>query len=261
MPNTFLIYCLPRSGSQHLSHLLDSAPEIICPGEIFQPKRLKLEEIYRTRMSITDPLERDADPFAFTEQFRRLYPDLHFGFKLLRRHVEALPELKKYLLSPEWRTIFLVRNPIETYASTLRAKKTKVWRQPQWQLKKPDFANIPIHFTPKTLMRFAENYNSFVAFCEKVRVSKNEVFIIDHAQLNDPEALKALLNFIGLNRSDISGLNSGLEKQYSGTISEAFDNWLDLEASLDSAWPFATPLELSYQAGRGTWSEAAPARG
>src|SRR3954451_13560243 len=110
MPNNFVVFCIPRTGSYHLTSLLDSCPDVVCLGELFKPGRLELPEAYKGRIDISRPKARDARPDAYIKQVRDIDPESNFGFKLFRQHAKRGPRLKRLLFGPRWHTVMLLRD-------------------------------------------------------------------------------------------------------------------------------------------------------
>ena len=239
--SNFVILCRPRTGSYHLTSLLDSCPDIICHGELFKPARVELRSSHKQRIRIRRSARRDRQPMAFIRQVRDLDPDLHFGFKLFTTHVSRVPELEKLLASRNWKLIILQRDPIETYASSLRAKRTHIWTLKEGRSVNSDDLNTPVRFKRASLKKFAGEYNASVDLAARLCAEKREVFVIDYSQLHDPSALNALLRFIG-SRSDPHEMTSKYQKQYSGTVEDGFSNWRALDAFVQGKRPFKATL-------------------
>lgn len=228
MPNNFLIYAYPRTGSYHLTSLLDSASDVVCHGEVFKQKSIELRSWHRRRIAFNTPEERDAAPEMFIRSLRTLNPHKHFGFKVFRDHIKRVPWLYDPLRSSEWRQIALVRDPIEVYASLQRARETKVWTLPNTINVSAKKLEMPVRFSLDTWMQFCRSYEGFLRESQKLG---HPVFI-KYDQLADQEALSRVLEHIG---SDVnaSALKSSFRKQYRKPISEAFENWDELQAQLD----------------------------
>src|SRR5258708_862065 len=83
----FVIVASPRTGSSHLTDLLNHQPDILCNGEIYHPLRVfvkwprdKMEK--RTRKTLREL--RTQDPIAFKEYiFSNNFGRAHLGFKIL----------------------------------------------------------------------------------------------------------------------------------------------------------------------------------
>lgn len=222
-PTKFVIYCAPRTGSYHLMSLLDSAPDIICHGELFKPQRIELRPTHKERFAAMPPCRRDAKPMPFLCQVRALDPDRHFGFKLFRQHLGRVKPLRRLLRGGGWKTIALYRDPVEVYASLLRAKETQRWTNRKDD--RPDYKSpaVKVHFTPKSFERFARNYGSFVKTIARFS-GKPDWLAVRYDQLNDSATQQVMLTFLGSTASP-DQLSSDYEKQYDLPITEAFDNW------------------------------------
>src|SRR5689334_23148932 len=120
MPAKFIVYAYPRTGSYHLTSLLDSCADVVCHGEIFKKETVELREWHKHHLSVNTPAERDRRPLAFIAELRALNPRMHFGFKLFQSHIRRVPRLDILTRDDRWKIIVLQRDPLETYASILR---------------------------------------------------------------------------------------------------------------------------------------------
>jgi LPS sulfotransferase NodH len=125
----FLIIGLPRSGTTYLMSLLNSHPNVLCAGELFNPYGIigtggpdyDLNRIF----------ERDWGPRFFAKQFfdSQDAPEHHrVGFKFMLGHnlrlLTQLPEL------PDLSLIYVHReNRLAQVASFMKAVQTKNWAQ------------------------------------------------------------------------------------------------------------------------------------
>jgi len=257
MPTQFFIYCIPRTGSYHLSSLLDSAPDVVCHGELFKPERLELRGVYKSRIQVTTVQERDSAPLDYLGSIRDLEPDRNFGFKLFPQHANRVPAIRALFKDRDWKIIILARDPIETYASMMRARETMVWTKRKlkgllanlaWRVRRI-FKNEPppkVHFTPESLDGFAHQYNRFVERCRGLRKQRDRVIVAHYSQLNDPGFQSFLLNFVG-SAADPLSLKSKYEKQYEGTLADGFDNWSELQDHIAMTKPFLPLPPATYR--------------
>src|SRR5262245_39883207 len=83
-PPKFVIVTLPRSGSYNLVSLLNSAPDIVCHGEIFKRDAVEVRPLHLEKMGFKteDVAERDAKPGAFLQRLRGLNARKIVGFKM-----------------------------------------------------------------------------------------------------------------------------------------------------------------------------------
>src|SRR5215475_140758 len=96
-PTSFVIVTLPRSGSYNLVSLLNSAPDIICHGEVFKPNVVELADgpLGKLDMKAEDIAARDARPMAFLNRLRGLNARKIVGFKMFPEHANRVKALKE----------------------------------------------------------------------------------------------------------------------------------------------------------------------
>ncbi len=228
--NCFVIITQPRSGSYYFKSLLDSAEDIVCQGEIFKQGVIEIDGYSSAKLGLKkgDITVRDSKPFAFVEHLRSLCTaDKIFGFKAFWQHLTPhKPLINKIILNPEWQKIFLVRNPLQTYASLLRAKKTQVWVQ---KLGKPGQALasqglVTVHFDQPS---FEKHWAEYQRVCNKnhklMAAQAGSCFEIGYGEMTDPARLDAVLAFLG-STANARQLTSEYQKQYPGALLEGFDN-------------------------------------
>ena len=61
-------------------------------------------------------------------------------------------------------------------------------------------------------------------------------FVIDYAQINEPEALDALFAFVG-SEARAADSRTAFRKQYAGRLEEGFENWGELQDFLRRTAP------------------------
>ncbi len=222
MPNNFLIFCYPRTGSYHLTSLLDSANDITCHGEIFKTQKVELRKWFAKRVSAKSVAERDLDPKLFVDELRATTPKKHFGFKVFQGHVVHTPYLQSLLDDPTWKVISLWREPIEVHASLQRALQTKIWIVKNGSEKNKENLNELITFSPERYDTFLKSYSNFYNLC-KLYADRDNGFMINYNQLSDTEVIDQLLDFIG---SDAAAdeLASEYKKQFSLPVYQGFTN-------------------------------------
>ncbi|MBS0125693.1 sulfotransferase [Thetidibacter halocola] len=122
----FIILGQPRSGTTHLTTLLDSHPDVICAGELFNPYIM---------MGMTNDagddaiLARDAAPRRAAEAFfeqAEAEGARAAGFKFMLGHDIAV--LKWISRNPDIRIIYIRRaNKLAQVASLIKANQTREW--------------------------------------------------------------------------------------------------------------------------------------
>lgn len=223
MPNNFLIYAFTRTGSYHLMSLLDSAPDIVCHGEVFKDNRVELRRWHRRQALTLDPSERDVQPEAFLQQLRELNPYKHFGFKVLLEHAQRVPALQALLDSPHWLSVCLVRDPLEIYASLRRAEITGKWSK---RSDANEDADILIRFESDDFAKFIQRYSCYIESVWQ-RFKRPRCMIVRYNDINHVETLNKLLTFLE-SRAQATDLTSEYRRQSFRGIDTAFENHRDM---------------------------------
>jgi len=236
-PQNFVIITQPRSGSYFFQSLLDSAEDVVCHGEIFKASRIEVRAWHKRQLSLdpSDITRRNKNPCAFVMELRHLNPHKIFGFKAFWPHL--LPHddiIKRIINNAEWKKVFLIRDPLETYASLLRARKTKVWTSiaPSSTHASECANNIKVEFDVRSFEEHIEVHKRFLdrrdALANKQPVS---CYNINYADVMSPEKQSEVLDFLG-SATKASSLTSTYKKQYAGTLRNAFENWGELQSYL-----------------------------
>jgi hypothetical protein len=235
LPSNFVVFCDARTGSYNLVSRLNSCRDIVCHGEIFKKNRIEVPDFHRRKLTVKDTRARDLDPVAFIRELRGINPARHFGFKLFSGHLAWAPGAVDYVLAPDTKRILLMRPPLETYASRLRARKTGVYVLSTKAAPAP--ANEPVRFTKESFEAFAKTYNKHVAICRMLAALPGS-FVLTYDQTGEPAAMDALLGYLG-SQARFAETSSEYRKQYDGSLQDAFANWDELVAALPRLTPLA----------------------
>ncbi|MCP8893469.1 hypothetical protein KYK29_00900 [Shinella daejeonensis] len=225
MPTNFAVFAYPRTGSYHLVSLLNSARDVVCHGEIFKGGKVELNKWHKRQFPGLSPDHRDQNGKEFIEKLRSLNPHKHFGFKFFLDHAKRADHLHTVMNSDAWKKIALVRDPVEVYASHIRARKTSIWGV-KVDREKPDdsLLNMQVDFTPESWDGHVRHY---ALFLQKVASLRN-VIIARYGEYATPEGLAPILDFIG-SRADPETLQEGRVKQFTRSTQEAFSNWAEFQ--------------------------------
>ncbi len=127
-PEIFIIFAMPRTGSNMLVTALNSHPAIRCHGELFVGRDLKPGmELFDTFSTIYPAFRNKEYRYKNAERLLRSFIDKcdkpRFGFKLmLNQHPELIAEI---VHGTNWPIILLRReNELACYSSHLIAKTT-----------------------------------------------------------------------------------------------------------------------------------------
>ena len=120
----FAIVGLPRSGTTYLMTLLNSHPEVLCHGELFNP--YAVIEADRRDETAERVLARDSDPAGFLETIWSTGGRTAVGFKFMLGHNVAV--LRVLMTDPDIRLICVRRdNRAAQAASWIAAVKRRAW--------------------------------------------------------------------------------------------------------------------------------------
>jgi LPS sulfotransferase NodH len=232
----FVVFCQPRTGSYHLVSLLGSAPDVVCHGEAFKPRRIELQPAALAVLGFEpdDIARRDADPVGFVERLHALStPSAILGFKLFVNHVVGHKGLRRAVLHARgWNKLVLHRDPVRTYASRLRAEQTGVWTLPVGGAQPAEVLHAPVHFEPAGFDKHMNEHEKFLRLAaEAAAVPGNPVLRLDYDELLDGDGLGAALRFIG-SAAPPEALSSTMQRQYTADFRSGFANWPEFEAHL-----------------------------
>ena len=233
----FVIITLPRSGSYHLRALLDSAPDIRCYGEVFKGSEVELppEELAYLGITKKDTDKRDEMGMAVLNRLRKRTDaeGLIFGFKDFRFNLSRAKIYQQIINSKGWRKVFLFRNPIERYISMERADLTGVFVVTEKTKDKGLDLKRPIRFDAG---RFEKSLGSHRRLTDDAKnglekLGPEVVHLLDYTKLNELEARKALMGFLG-SAGDGATLESTHVKQYTAPLESGVENWDEMAAYL-----------------------------
>lgn len=230
MINNFVVFCIPRTGSYGLVSRLDSTPDIACYGEIFKREYIEIDEEIKKSLLINSIEERDDNPYAYIDEIKSYNPDKHFGFKLFFQHVNRIPKLNSILKNKDWKRVLLLRDPIEVYASNVRAAKTGIWTYSTNDKITPDKLNAKITFDQKDFDKFMSHYGNYIDICSELSKLPN-TFVIHQNEINNKNVINLLLSFLGSKYTSTSTC-SKYKKQFTKKFKDGFNNWDDVDKYL-----------------------------
>ena len=110
--DAFILFAEMRTGSNHLEQLINSAPEVSCLGEVFNPTFIghPNEEV----LAGFDLATREKDPIGCLNALKEATPGL-MGFRFFHDHDPRV--LDRVIPDPRVAKIILRRNPLDSYIS------------------------------------------------------------------------------------------------------------------------------------------------
>lgn len=225
MQREFILFSEMRSGSYHLVSLLDSAPDIVCYGEIYKQKTVEMAEEARAGLGLgaRDTGRRDALGLALPSRLARLHPEAAaVGFKLLPGHVQAdRPFLAEMLKDPGMSLVVLRRPALAIAVSLAQAQRTGAYTRDAAQpLEAPQVTMDAAHLAD--CLGMVGRFRSLVRGA--VEVPGKPVFQIGYSQLGWPKVLGRLLDFLGSSASPLS-LTSTRHRQSDAPLHRRVANW------------------------------------
>jgi hypothetical protein len=245
----FVIFGAARTGSSHLTQLLNGQKDILCHGGIFLSRNRNLY-LRWPKKDLTAELAaelknlRERAPIEFMRRvLDRNYECASVGFKFFGHHnPEILPTL---LSDTSLRKILLFRqNVLAIYTSRLVSKATG-----RYGLRHDDVRTEPPRITFKG-KQFLEFKNKYLSFCHSVIEELNRTgqnyFLMRYEDMNDPSMLGDAIAFLGIKPKRL--------KYTSNLVKENSPNILSRLANPDEALAFLREQGVAHWAFEGRTS-------
>lgn len=225
----FVIFGSPRTGSSHLTALLNSHKDILLNGAIFHHNKVWVHwkndgltpEIANELLRL-----RKNDPDAFLERVLQTNSGhAAVGFKMFSHHDRGM--LHKIASDTSIKKIVLHRkNVLANYSSRLIARETGKYSVKVGE-NRPKRPLVP--FDPDHFIKFHNTYIRFYRdIAEGLAETRQTFHLICYDEINDMRLLANLINFLGLDPAD-AALNSRADKQNPSDMRSRFSNPEDLE--------------------------------
>lgn len=223
----FVLFSWARTGSYFLTDLLDQQPGVDCHGEAYRFEEIELNSqcLNRLKLKKSEVAKRDANPLDFLDKIYQCSTAPVVGFKLFPHHA---PEVQKAIMEdPSVRVIFLVRNPIQSYISEMKARQTGNWTL---QSDREEGAGEALQLDLDECLRLFLIRKKIYEKCRARAVLWTDfpLFVIDYSELNDSNILNKLASFLGL-----EGWSTSVEqhyfKQLRAPYPELIENWQEVE--------------------------------
>lgn len=195
----FVILAAPRTGSNMLSSLLHSHPDILCHHELYNPRGIFYALDLRGTDFSFDGMDipaRDANPVQFLQKiWQQPLSNSHVGFKMT--HYQNQPAFDALLEDDSIQKVVLRReDQLATHVSRLIAEQRDIWEDYGDQPKKPP--SIKVHVDPTRLaedMAFNKAYYADI----QLRLDQNnqQAYHITYESLSSSGVLNKLLQFLG----------------------------------------------------------------
>ena len=248
LPNRFVIFTQPRSGSNLLCGMLNSHPEILCHHEIFNPKRIyyskdfhelladreqtSRKDLIKGKLGLMTLRQRKLNPERFMfEIWKNNFGHKAVGFNLFPTHI---PNASMSLIKDNnvKKIILTRRNKLKCYVSLLIARKTGVWDS--YNLSKTK-DNVSVSVNAAKLLKWSLKRDRYFENLSKKIIDLEQEFLeISYEDLTNEksESVKSnLLEFIGVNLNT-ECLETPLRKQNSNNLKELIANFSELKHNL-----------------------------
>lgn len=229
----FVIFAIPRSGSNYLCGALNSHPEILCHHEIFHGDKIYGDD--HLNLGTVEQRDQNAQKFinhiwqqnmGYTAVgFKLLWGQNPKAFKIATRD----KDIKKILL--------LRRNKIKSYVSHLIAKNTGIWsqRNTDFETRKKENKQTSVNVELDSLYRYIENVDQYYDNLQK-KISNSKqpflkIFYEDILGNNSEDAKTKILKFIGVFENP-QYLQTKTKKQNANELCNLISNFTELEFKL-----------------------------
>ena len=208
----FVVIASPRTGSTHLTSLLNLRDDILCNGEVLDskhnrllvrwPKEEKTAERKRELIAL-----RERDPAEFLRQvLQQDFGRQHVGFKILSKQNDEL--LDRIIEDRSVKKVILFRqNVLAVYSSARIAHETGKRHKEA----KVDHPIIEFHEN-----KFRKYHGRYLAFYrgifEKLNDSCQHFHMVHYEGINDPALFDNLLGFLGAKRGVSSGMGTNAKR-------------------------------------------------
>jgi LPS sulfotransferase NodH len=226
----FVIFAVPRTGSNLLCGMLNSHPSVLCHHGLFNPSGIHYALDYRGHLDFGSLEERDNDPRRFLKRvWRNNFGVRAIGFKLNRGENEIAAE--EILGDATIRKILLYRqNRLKTYVSELIAQQTTQWES---YTGTDHPAQAPkVHVDPAAFRQHvALNRNYYGLLEAALRTSGQEFLCLDYESLGCGHHLRLVFKFIEVSL-DIPILEAPSFKRNSNDLRDLVANFSDLAIAI-----------------------------
>jgi LPS sulfotransferase NodH len=198
LPNRFVVLSAPRSGSNMLSSMLNSHPQILCHHELFNPERIRYAlQLRNSDFKLADCIEeRNADPLGFLAKAWAC--DLGMpctGFKMTHRQNQLI--FDTVLADAQVKKIVLKRNnAVKVHVSRLIAEQNDVWEEyGKAQPKKVNQVAVDLDELQRDI-DFNQAY--YQQIDDVLSQSKQDYLMVEYESLNQLDTQQQLLNYLQL---------------------------------------------------------------
>ncbi len=239
-PVKFVVYGVPRVGSNFFISQLNCHPDILCHYEIFHRHAIHDGFVDKPEschwLEAVSLQERDASPESFLARlFENHHGYTHVGYNLFPNQNDSV--LKRGFAESSLKKIILKRkNILENYISFKVAVKTGVWSSKAAKERGVDETRLDkrVHFEKKEFINHVRRINRFYDNVENnIALKQGEALVIYYEDmLRDRQAvLCQVYDFLGVERVILPGTTI-FKKQNREDLRELVYNYGELEVFL-----------------------------
>lgn len=229
----FVIFGAMRSGSNLLQEKLNYFDDIVCLGELYNPKYVGVGRPHLRKMGYAGwnrkdegaVKRRDAAPFSLLSDAlaKAKANDKILGYRHFDGHDTQVRDA--VLEHPQVRKVLLTRNLVDSFVSLTFARESG-----QWIKRNENQSTVTtVHFDIKDFEKYASKTKEYFGFL-KTRLDETEqdYMLIDYEDVLNDERVTDVARHVG-SRESMSAREPTLKKQTAGTISEKLSNYSEIE--------------------------------
>ncbi len=222
----FVILAAPRSGSNMLSSLLNSHPDILCHHELYNPGGIFYAlPLRNSNFKLANSMaERDEQPLAFLNQIWKQnlsFPCL--GFKMT--HKQNPIAFNALIEDKEIKKIVLIRNnAVKVHVSKLIAQQSGIWEDYDQNSKVRRNIQVDVNLSDlKNDIAFNQQFYQEIA--NRLKKTNQAYHMVEYEKLGQPTTQHQILDYLHLDHSE---LTTPSVKQNTTDLKLNISNYTDL---------------------------------
>ena len=232
MKSIFVIYGVPRVGSNYLISLLNKHSKIICHYELFHQNAIftGFDDKNQTNLDLSfiNKKDRDQNPLQFLDRIIDTAGEFDaVGYNLFPLQNNIV--LKHSLVDTGHKAIILKRRDVvRNYISWKIAKKTGGWNSQKEKLGK--VSDKRVKFDAKEFVRRLKSHNEYYSFIENIlAITGQESCTLYYEEFIDDARSKVgeLQKYLGVSQMDIEPIST-FKKQNKEPLIELVTNYSDM---------------------------------
>ena len=238
----FVIFAEMRTGSNFLEENINSYPDLMSWGEIYNP-----HFVGKPRNKDFDGItlaDREADPMKVLERVKNKPGGLN-GFRYFHDHEPRM--FKTFIDDPRCAKVILTRNPLESYVSRKIAGATGQWRLGDLK----DARSAQIEFDK---VEFEIMLNAVKAFQMKIlrglQTTGQSAFYVAYEDVQDIDVINGLAKFLGASETR-SNIVRKTKVQNPAGLEDKVLNYAEMEKALSSIDHFNLSNTPNFEPRRG----------